>query len=122
VSRSCRRTVAIWSCLRTAGSTSLVSLPLQVGGQVVGVLNFGTLGRERQWQPEVVNRFRLIAQVFAGALARKRADRDLRAALQDSQSRSPCQTPFLSLLYSATRRVPHPRHQAAVVGRAISIA
>ena len=69
--------------LRSAGSNSLVSLPLQVGGQVVGILNFGTLGRERQWQPDVVNRFRLIAQVFAGALARKRADRDLRAALSE---------------------------------------
>jgi len=67
--------------LRSIGSTSLVAVPLEVGGQVVGLLNFGTLGRERQWQPEVVNRFRLIAQVFAGALARKRADVDLRAAL-----------------------------------------
>ena len=35
--------------LRSAGSTSLVSVPLQVGGQVVGILNFGTLGRERHW-------------------------------------------------------------------------
>ena len=69
--------------LRTIGSTSLVSVPLEVGGQVVGILNFGTLGRERHWDPEVVNRFRLIAQVFAGALARKRADLDLRAALTE---------------------------------------
>jgi formate hydrogenlyase transcriptional activator len=69
--------------LTRIGSTSLVSVPLEVGGQVVGILNFGTLGRERHWQPEIVNRFRLIAQVFAGALARKRADRDLRAALTE---------------------------------------
>ena len=69
--------------LRRIGSTSLVSVPLEVGGQVVGILNFGTLGRERQWHPEVVNRFRLIAQVFAGALARKRADLELRAALTE---------------------------------------
>jgi transcriptional regulator with GAF, ATPase, and Fis domain len=65
--------------LRSIGSRSLVAVPLEVGGQVVGLLNFGTLSRERHWDPEVVNRFRLIAQVFAGALARKRAD--LRAAL-----------------------------------------
>jgi len=69
--------------LRSIGSTSLVSVPLEVGGQVVGILNFGTLGRERHWDPEVVNRFRLIAQVFAGALARKRADLELRAALTE---------------------------------------
>jgi formate hydrogenlyase transcriptional activator len=69
--------------LRRIGSTSLVSVPLEVGGQVVGILNFGTLGRERHWHPDVVNRFRLIAQVFAGALARKRADLDLRAALTE---------------------------------------
>jgi formate hydrogenlyase transcriptional activator len=69
--------------LRAIGSTSLVSVPLEVGGQVVGILNFGTLGRERHWQPEVVNRFRRIAQVFAGALARKRGDLALRAALTE---------------------------------------
>ena len=69
--------------LRRIGSTSLVAVPLEVGGQVVGLLNFGTLGREREWHPDVVNRFRLIAQVFAGALARKRADLQLRAALTE---------------------------------------
>lgn len=69
--------------LSRIGSTSLVSVPLEVGGEVVGILNFGTLGRERQWQPEEINRFKLIAQVFAAALARKRADLELRAALTE---------------------------------------
>jgi formate hydrogenlyase transcriptional activator len=69
--------------LSRIGSTSLVSVPLEVGGEVVGILNFGTLGRQRQWAPEVRNRFKLIAQVFAGALARKRADLELRAALTE---------------------------------------
>jgi len=39
--------------LRSIGSTSLVAIPLEVGGHVVGILTFGTLGRERHWQPEV---------------------------------------------------------------------
>ena len=41
------------------------------------------LRHEHLWEPELVNRFRLIAQVFASALARKRSDEELRAALSE---------------------------------------
>ena len=39
---------------------------------------------ERAWPPEIVNRLSLIAQVFANALARKRADLELRRALEEN--------------------------------------
>jgi formate hydrogenlyase transcriptional activator len=47
-------------------------LPLSAGGGVVfGALGFGTLRQARTWPEAMVKRLQLVAQVFAGALARK---------------------------------------------------
>jgi PAS domain S-box-containing protein len=61
------------------GIKSTLTIPLSVGGeQVIGVLAFNALRRERTWSGSLVNRLELVAQIFANALARKRADRSLR--------------------------------------------
>ena len=70
--------------LARVGTRSNVTVPLKVGGAVVGALAFGTMRRERTWPPEVVNRLILVGQVFASALARKRADVELRKALDEN--------------------------------------
>jgi len=63
---------------------SHVSVPLSVGtGPVYGVLTFSVLHEEKNWPASVVKGFQLIAQVFANALARKRADE----ALRESEAR-----------------------------------
>jgi transcriptional regulator with GAF, ATPase, and Fis domain len=57
------------------GIKSVVVVPLSVGGgPVFGLLTFSVMREERDWVEAVVKGFRLIAQVFANALARKRAD------------------------------------------------
>ncbi len=66
------------------GTKSNVTVPLRVGDDVIGALAFASLRHERSWPPEVVNRLVLIGQVFAGALARTRADAALRLALQEN--------------------------------------
>lgn len=64
---------------RHYGVKSHLSLPLSVGGEPpVGLIGLNTLGTERDWPDAVVKRLLLIAQVFANALARKRADEALR--------------------------------------------
>ena len=64
---------------RRRGLRSNLSLPLSVGGEPpVGVLSFSTLKAERVWPEEVVNRLRLVAQVFTAALARTRQELTLR--------------------------------------------
>ena len=69
---------------RLYGVISNLSLPLSVGGErPVGLIGFNTLKAERDWPDEVVKRLQLVAQVFANALARKRADE----ALRESQER-----------------------------------
>ncbi len=61
------------------GTKSSVSVPLSVGeGPVIGLLTFASMTEERCWRETTVMAFKLVAQVFADALARKRADQTLR--------------------------------------------
>jgi signal transduction histidine kinase/integral membrane sensor domain MASE1 len=62
------------------GITSKIALPLVAGGRVLGGLSFVTVGRERAWPDELMGRLRLVAEVFANALARKESEDALRAS------------------------------------------
>ena len=61
------------------GTKSGVYVPLSVGGgPVFGLLTFAVMREERSWPETVLAGFKLIAQVFANALARKQVEKDLR--------------------------------------------
>lgn len=60
--------------LRAMGIKSQVAVPLVVEGMVVGALAFSTLRVERAWQDEFVQRLRLLGEVFANTLSRRRAE------------------------------------------------
>ena len=69
---------------RGFGTKSGVYVPLSVGeGPVFGLLGFGVMREERRWPETVVTGFKLIAQVFANALARKRAEQALRQKTEE---------------------------------------
>jgi PAS domain S-box-containing protein len=64
---------------RQLGIKSHLTLPLAVGGErPIGVLGFNTTRTERKWPDTLVKRLQLVAQIFANALARKRAELTLR--------------------------------------------
>jgi PAS domain S-box-containing protein len=64
---------------RQLGIRSALTFPLAVGREsVVGALTFNTMRAERTWPEPIVSRLRVIAEVFANALARKRSDQRLR--------------------------------------------
>ena len=64
---------------REMGVKSNLTIPLSVGGQpAVGALGLNTLRTQRDWPDPLVKRLQLVAQIFANALARKRADQALR--------------------------------------------
>ena len=66
------------------GTKSDVIVPLSVGeGAVLGMLTFAVMREERSWPETVVKGFRLIAQVFANALERKRIDSRLREHIRE---------------------------------------
>jgi len=63
------------------GVRSNLTMPMRVGGQIEGALAFGCLRREREWPEDLVERVRVLADVFANALAHKRAQEGLDAAI-----------------------------------------
>ena len=63
---------------RTFGIKSSVGIPLSTGGgPLLGILSFDDLRVERSWPEPLLERLRLVAQIFANALARKRSEQIL---------------------------------------------
>jgi two-component system, LuxR family, sensor kinase FixL len=55
------------------GTRSLVAVPLIIDGVVGGALAFSSISEEREWSDELAQRLRLLAEIFANALARHKA-------------------------------------------------
>lgn len=66
---------------REQGTQSLVSVFIDVGGPTIGELRFETVRRQRSWSETVVNQLKLLGQVIANAVVRKRTD----TALKESE-------------------------------------
>jgi len=56
------------------GTRSLLAVPLMVEGRSFGVLSCSTVRSAREWPDALIERLRLLAEVFASALARRRAE------------------------------------------------
>ena len=66
------------------GPKSNVTFPLTAGGGTVfGALAFGQMTGERSWPDNLVQRLRLVSQILANALLRKRSEQKLRHALAE---------------------------------------
>jgi len=63
---------------RRRGVRSNLAIPMVAGARILGCLAFVTLTVERAWPDELVQRLRLVGEVFANALAQKEADDSLR--------------------------------------------
>jgi GAF domain-containing protein len=68
---------------------SHISIPLHIDGEIVGVLAFGTVRAERSWPAELLERVRVIGEIFAGVLARKRAQAELAALRRLKEGSAP---------------------------------
>ncbi len=67
------------------GMKSHATIALQMDGEVFGALGFTCHQEFRQWTPEQVESLHLVADIFTNALARKRADEAMAAAMADIQ-------------------------------------
>jgi transcriptional regulator with GAF, ATPase, and Fis domain len=63
------------------GLKSHLAVPIAVGGRHVLVLATGAIREFRAWPDEVVERVRLVGQILASGLHRKRVESELRAAV-----------------------------------------
>jgi signal transduction histidine kinase len=61
-------------CMRS-GLRAHLAIPFTVGGAVLGAIGFGSYRTGREWPDDLVDNLRLVGEVFANALARKRAER-----------------------------------------------
>jgi formate hydrogenlyase transcriptional activator len=69
-------------CRRT-GLVSHLAIPLRIGGRVIGDIAFSSCRENRSWPEDLTKRLKLIGEVFAQALARKREQEKLLKALAE---------------------------------------
>ena len=71
------------------GAKSVLSIPVCIGGAVICAVSFTSMRNYRDWSDEMVARLRLVGEIFANAVARKRAEEALfqrQAELNEAQS------------------------------------
>ncbi len=69
--------------LREMGTRSLASIPLELGGEVLGAMAFVSTTRRVVWSDELVQRLKILAEIFSNALGRKHTD----ARMRESEER-----------------------------------
>jgi signal transduction histidine kinase len=62
-----------WITFRRYVPRSNVSVPIRIGGEVVGSLGFASLKKERAWSPRLIRRLELVGEIFGHALERRLA-------------------------------------------------
>ncbi len=82
---------------QSIGLQSHISIPLHIDGQIVGVLSFGTLRVERSWPVELLERVRVVGEIFASVLARKRAQAEIEHLLGFERLLSEISASFVNL-------------------------
>src|ERR1700720_571189 len=59
------------------GAKSVLSIPVCIGGAVICAVSFTSMRNSRDWAAEMVTRLHLVGEIFANAIARKRAEEAL---------------------------------------------
>lgn len=62
---------------------SYLSVPISVAGATVGAMVITTIRKYRVWPEDLVQRIRLIGEIFANGLMRKRNEEEIRSALSE---------------------------------------
>jgi signal transduction histidine kinase len=73
---------------RQMGGKSNVTIPLKVGGIVVGALMVGTFFSERRWSEKTVQRLKLVAEIVGNALERIRSEAEIRRLSEELRQAS----------------------------------
>jgi GAF domain-containing protein len=62
---------------------SHLGIPIRLGGHIVAGIGFASFTKRQAWVDSLITRLMLLGEVFALALARKRADENLAAAIAE---------------------------------------
>lgn len=83
-------TVEVRRYLLESGIQSIASVPLRIGGQIVGAISFVSTSSRLIWTEQLVKKLKVLAEIFSHALKRKRAMEALtvsQAVLRESEER-----------------------------------
>jgi transcriptional regulator with GAF, ATPase, and Fis domain len=69
--------------LMQQGVKSAFAIPLVVGNKPVGALTFTTTNREQSWPEDLIQRLKIVSEIFANALGRKQKEQKLRNAFSE---------------------------------------
>jgi signal transduction histidine kinase len=89
------------------GLKAHLMIPLKVMDSVVGAIGFGSFRRCRDWPDDLIQRLRLVGEIFANALARKR-DEERVQQLRDQLTRVARMTTMGELAATITHEVNQP--------------
>lgn len=70
-------------CQDMGGIKSVLFIPLCVGGRVLGLFSAVSYSRKKIWIDEYIQRFRMLGEIFANALERKRVDQNIQKAFAE---------------------------------------
>jgi len=65
-----------------------VTIPLKVGGTVVGAVSFGAIRFGKKWSEQEVQRLKLVGEIFANTFERKRAEAEIRRLAEELRQAS----------------------------------
>jgi formate hydrogenlyase transcriptional activator len=69
--------------IQRTGLHSHLSIPLRIGGRIIGAVAFSAFKETRVWPDDLIARLKLVGEVFAHAIARKREQEKLLTALAE---------------------------------------
>jgi transcriptional regulator with GAF, ATPase, and Fis domain len=65
------------------GFKSHLAIPLKMGKSILGGLGFGSFSSEIKWPDEIIQRLKIVGEIFANALERRRTDLELKKAFSE---------------------------------------
>lgn len=66
---------------------SITNVPMIVGGTVVGFLGFDSVRKQKTWSEDTIALLRIVGEIFANALERRRIETELRKAKEELEMR-----------------------------------
>ncbi|MBW2370753.1 MAG: sigma 54-interacting transcriptional regulator, partial [Deltaproteobacteria bacterium] len=69
--------------IKKSNIKSLVSVPVSAAGKVIGSFSISTVTRERKWDKELIQRLKLVGEIFANTLLRQKFEESLSKAFSE---------------------------------------
>ncbi|MFP4544953.1 MAG: PAS domain S-box protein [Candidatus Kapaibacterium sp.] len=82
--------------LQQQGIQSVLVVPMILKGALIGFLGFDSVKQKRSWQKDTVRTTRMMSEIIAGTIHRKRYERDLVAAIEIAEKATQAKSMFLA--------------------------